>query len=175
MKNIILKLGIPLIFVLSLVLTACGEEWVPSVSDFQVKDGVASSGITEGSTFSEFAESYRDFPLQIAEISETDEGTVQVFNPYTLPKEDEMPEATQLNMTLMTSYFFVDNKPRSTESLMEETGMESLSLIEHLRSDEYLAEHKVVFRYIFFEFENGIVTSVSGDYFDYNNELTFED
>ena len=54
---------------------------------------------------------------------------------------------------------------------MSETGLSAEELNDHLADSEYLADHTVVYRYTMFTIENDIVTDITGDYLDYNQEL----
>ena len=73
--------------------------------------------------------------------------------------------------TYMISAFYVDEVPVSVEKLMTETGLSAEELNDHLADSEYLADHTVVYRYTMFTIENDVVTDITGDYLDYNQEL----
>ncbi len=73
--------------------------------------------------------------------------------------------------TYMISAFYVDDAPVSVETLMSETGLSAEELNDHLADSEYLADHTVVYRYTMFTIENDVVTDITGDYLDYNQEL----
>lgn len=71
----------------------------------------------------------------------------------------------------MVAAFYVDEEPISTDELCKTEGVEAVKLADHLASAEYLAEHKVLFRYIIFTITDDTVSDIEFDYLDYNTEL----
>ncbi|MCR5595715.1 MAG: hypothetical protein K6G12_07700 [Lachnospiraceae bacterium] len=67
--------------------------------------------------------------------------------------------------------FYVDDEPTSVEELCSSTGKDASELADYLSSNEYLAEHTVIYRYVIFTVENDVITAIKSDYLDYNEEL----
>lgn len=162
MKKTIIT-SISLFALTSMLLSGCGESRLPVVDDYTVKKDTTSEGITIGSDFASFAEAYSEYPIQIL----SSDGSYQS---YSLPSPEEASSISE-DMTLMTSFFFIDGIAVPTSQLKEEIGITSSELNEYLRSSEYLNSHEVIFRYILFEFDDGKVSDIEADYLNYNTEL----
>ncbi len=166
-------------------LCGCAETKVPESHDISVDhEGQTGAGISTGSTYAEWITAYDGVLIQQV----TDDGLI----PYTPDMEavknaeaaaktaaeagnDESEAGTDATTshdgTYMISAFYVDDAPVSVETLMSETGLSAEELNDHLADSEYLADHTVVYRYTMFTIENDVVTDITGDYLDYNQEL----
>ncbi len=160
-------------------LCGCSETKVPESHDISVDyEGQTGAGISAGSTYAEWIMAYDGVLIQQV----TDDGLV----PYTPDMEsvknaaaetadstpaDSTDDAISHDGTYMISAFYVDDVPVSVEKLMSDTGLSAEELNDHLADSEYLADHTVVYRYTMFTIENDIVTDITGDYLDYNQEL----
>ena len=150
-------------------LCGCAETKVPESHDISVDyEGQTGAGISAGSTYAEWITAYDGVLIQQV----TDNGLI----PYT-PDMEAVKNATEdaaavsHDGTYMISAFYVDDVPVSVETLMSETGLSAEELNDHLADSEYLADHTVVYRYTMFTIENDVVTDITGDYLDYNQEL----
>ena len=172
-------LSVMLCAYMCIALCGCAETKVPESHDISVDhEGQTGTGISAGSTYAEWITAYDGVLIQQV----TDEGLI----PYTPDMEavknaaaegsgdtasDSTVAAVSHDGTYMISAFYVDNAPVSVETLMSETGLSAEELNDHLADSEYLADHTVMYRYTLFTIENDVVTDVTGDYLDYNQEL----
>ena len=162
-------------------LCGCAETRVPESHDISVDhEGQTGAGISTGSSYAEWITAYDGVLIQ--QVAE--DGLI----PYTPDMEavknaeaaetstdstpaDSTDDPISHDGTYMISAFYVDDAPVSVEKLMSETGLSAEELNDHLADSEYLSDHTVVYRYTMFTIENDIVTDITGDYLDYNQEL----
>lgn len=154
------------VVVISSLLCGCATEEVftPSEDNFVVNSDNSISGLTVGSSFTDFCNVYNSYPLQILNADNT-------LATFVIPDFEKEPEATNPSTTLMASCFIVDGQAVMTEELINQTGQTADTLNAYLTSAEYLGKHSVLFRYVIFTFADGIITEIESDVLDYNNEL----
>lgn len=171
MKKYRLKNGIAIGILAMMVLAACGKNALPSAEALTVSvEGKTGLGIEVGSSFEELAEAYEGFEVESVDA----DGTWSV---YTWPKSDKNTERTTEDMILAVSCMYVDDAPVSMEQLEENLKSESLNDIDisniskEIITSDYLSDHRVVYRYVFFTINDNKVSGIQGDYLDYNNEV----
>jgi len=159
------KISIILLSVMLIaILNGCSEKITISESDFILSEDVTKAGITVGSSWNDFYTCYQAYPTQLLD----DNGN---WSSFSYPKEKEETTLYKSTMSLMISYFFIDGVATDTADLMEATGKSADELNDYLASKEYLSSHKVIFRYIVFDFTDGVITSLDDNFLDYNTEL----
>ena len=184
-----------------IALCGCAETKVPESHDISVDhEGQTGTGISAGSTYAEWITAYEGVLIQqvtdeglipytpdmeaVKKAAEDAESAGKGANTGNESTDgtaaadgsgdnasDSADAAVSHDGTYMISAFYVDDAPVSVETLMSETGLSAEELNDHLADSEYLADHTVVYRYTLFTIENDVVTDVTGDYLDYNQEL----
>lgn len=163
-KHISKQLSVILIStILAFTIIGCGDELVINEEDFILLSDSTNTGITVGSSFEDFANAYSKYPTQLLDSNGE-------WKPFEYPAQENYV-STKNDCSLMISTFCIDGVPTSTQVLMEQTGLDAVALNDYLASPEYLSSHKVVFRYIVFVFDDGIISALDDNYLDYNNEL----
>ncbi len=165
-----------------MICQGCSGRSVPESHALTVdSNGVTGAGIKVGSSYSDWIDAYGDYEIQLYDGED--------FVPYTPVKEDDATvagasedggddsaaadgsAAAGHDGRYMVAAFYVDEEPASTDELCKAEGVKADELADHLASAEYLAEHKVLFRYIIFTITDDTVSDIKFDYLDYNTEL----
>lgn len=165
-KNLIKAASVLTAGMLALTIAGCSETTVPDSHSISIDfEGKTGAGIGKGSTYDEWIAAYTGCSIQKA----GEDG----FEPYTaeVPADEESAEAVDHDGIYMISAFYVDDEPVPVSTLVSETGISADELNDHLAGSDYLKDHTVVYRYALFTIENDIVTSIDGDFLDYNKEL----
>lgn len=162
-KKIISLLSLTLI--LSLFLCACGEEAKPllSATDYALDAETAETirGVGIGDDSETFLAAYRDYDI-LSGINGGD---------YRFLAVEEIPFTSQLT-TILPS-FFVDGSAIELDSFCEENGIEKEALLSFLTDETYLATHTVLYQYLVFTWENGVITDIRSESMDYNRDGSY--
>ena len=160
-----------LVALMILLCQGCSSVEIPESHAISVdSEGRTGTGISVGSTYDDLAKAYGAYYVQKINGEE--------FEPYTFEASPEAGDGSvseDMSMShdgeYMVAAFYVDDNPASVEELSFETGIAPKDLADHLASNEYLAGHTVLYRYVIFTVKDNIVTDIRSDYLDYNGEL----
>lgn len=129
---------------------------------FEMDGEATSEGVRPGDGQEEFIRAYKGYTIQVA-YSNLDSNYL-VMSIDNIPYEDEI--------STMIANFFIDGKPVSEETLCTENDVEPSQLHSLLSSSAYLREHEVLYRYLRFSWEEGVIADIESDALNYNE--TFE-
>lgn len=152
------------VLLVSCLLTACNEE-IPVLSESEYivsDDGVTVRDIKTGSTLEEFFTAYENYPLFVS-VNGAD---------YEVLTKEVIPIDQPMNIIL--SDFFVDGETLDKDLFCETNQIEKENLLEYLNTEDFLSSHKVIYRYISFDIQDGVVTNVLTDSRDFNAELSYD-
>lgn len=155
MKKLLYVLPFCLLF-----LSGCEKKSVniAPASLFEMEDEATSEGVRPGDGKKEFIRAYRGYTIQVA-YSNLDSNYL-VMSIDDIPYEDEI--------STMIANFFIDGKPTSEEALCTENNIEPSQLHSLLSSSDYLREHEVLYRYLRFAWEDGVIAAIESDALNYN-------
>lgn len=196
MKKTILSLLI--LCMASYLLCACGEETpLLTVEDYKLdaENGSTSRGVKIGDNAEAFRAAYQD-DMIFSSVTETasatgsspeedpdaetdssaDHETDQVSDTsaetaYQFLSMDEISFDTVQSIILPT--FFIDGQPLDMELFCEENEIEQSHLLAFLTDESYLANHRVVYRYLIFTWEDGVITDIRSESMDYNQDGSY--
>lgn len=149
---------------LAILLTACGKSMpLLTVVDYELDPETkqTSKGVSVGDTPENFLAAYGEYKI----FTSVDGQDYQV-----LPTE-EIPFFSAAATLLPT--FFIDGLPVDTDNFCEENEIEKTDLISFLSADSYLNSHTVVYYYLLFTWENGVITDIRSSYMDYNTDAFY--
>ena len=168
MKKIKTILSAVLLFMSVLtVLTACGKETpLLTAADYELnhEDNTTSKGIGIGDTPEAFLNAYGDYVMYVMEPS-----IDSLF--YQAVKTDEIPFTESIRTILPT--FFIDGNSVTIEQICEKNEIERTELLALLSSDEYLQNHTVMYQYMIFTWEDGLITDIHSEYMDFNEDASY--
>ena len=148
---------------LLLLLSGCEKKQtlIAPACLFVLEDGdVTSLGIQPGDTPEEFQEAYGDYTIQVA-YENTGYTPMSIKRiPYEEP------------ISTMIANFFINGEPISDEDLCRDNDIEPEDLYSLLSSYEYLTNHEVIYRYLEFSWEDGVIADINSGELYYNE--TFE-
>lgn len=149
-----------LILFATLLLSGCKKKTpgIAPASLFQVTDGVTADGVSVGDGRKAFIKAYRDYTIQVAYREASSNYVVMSIN--RIPYKD--PVST------MIANFFVDGKPVSFDTLCAENNIKEAELYTLMSSHEYLRSHDVIYRYLVFDWEDGVITDIASEELNYN-------
>ena len=145
-------------------LTACGKETpLLKAADYELnhEDNTTSKGIGIGDTPEAFLDAYSDYIIE----------TSIENGPYQALKTDDIPFTESIRTILPT--FFIDENAVTIEQICEENEIERTGLLALLSSDEYLQNHTVIYHYMIFTWENGIITDIHSEFMDFNEDASY--
>lgn len=144
--------------------TACGKETpLLRAADYELnhEDNTTSKGIGIGDTPEAFLNAYGGYVIETS----IENGSYQAL------KTEEIPFAESIKTILPT--FFIDENAVTIEQICEENEVERTGLLALLSSDEYLQNHTVMYHYMIFTWENGIITDIHSEYMDFNEDASY--
>lgn len=163
MKKTIISLLI--LCLASYILCACGEETpLLTLDDYKLdaENGSTSRGVKIGDDAEAFRAAYQDYMIFSTVAEDTD---------YQFLPMDEIPFDTVQSVLVPT--FFIDGQPLNMELFCEENEIEQSNLLAFLTDESYLASHKVVYRYLAFLWEDGVITDIRSESMDYNQDGSY--
>lgn len=147
------------------LLCACGEEKpaLLTATDYDLDAETAQTirGVKIGDGPEAFLAAYQDYDI----LSSISGGEY-----LTLPAEDIPFEAS---LTTILPSFFVDGSALEIDSFCEENSIEKGQLLSFLTDENYLSAHTVVYRYLVFTWEDGVITDILSEAMDYNRDASF--
>ncbi len=153
------------LFVFSMLfLSGCEKKLSQTApADLFVMDGSATAaGIKVGDGPDEFIQAYSDYVIQAAYRNES--SGYLVMSIRDIPYEDPI--------STLIATLFIDGEPVSEESFCRENDIELSELPDFISSRAYLRRHDVIYRYLDFQWENGVITDIYSGELNYNE--TFE-
>lgn len=153
------------ILVFSLLLLSGCEKKSAEIApaSFFVLDGnVTSEGIRPGDGPDAFKKAYRNYTLQVA--------WTDVDSNYMVMSPDHIPYDENIS-TIITS-LFINGKPVTEEQVCSDNGIDADALYTLLSSPDYLRKHEVIYRYLDFDWKDGLIADISSEELNYNE--TFE-
>ncbi len=146
------------------LMTGCGKSTpLLSAVDYELNPmtNETNKGVSIGDTPEDFLAAYGEYKI----FTSVDGQDYQV-----LPTE-EIPFDSAAVTLLPT--FFIDGLPVDTDAFCEENEIEKTSLLSFLSSDDYLNSHTVVYYYLLFTWEKGVITDIRSSYMDYNEDASY--
>lgn len=167
------KMMVSLVFLClaSCLLCACGRETpLLTVDDYKLdaETGSTSRGVKVGDSAEAFKDAYREYMIFYAV---SDSATENPQADYQFLPVDEIPFDTVSTMILPA--FFVDGLAIDTDQFCEDNEIEKADLISYLTGEAYLTNHRVVYRYLLFTWENGVITDIRSESMDYNEDASY--
>ncbi|MDE6388002.1 MAG: hypothetical protein K2L82_09375 [Lachnospiraceae bacterium] len=160
-KIVMLSAAFSLIAVL---LAGCGES-TPLLTavdyELDIETNETNKGVSVGDTPENFLAAYGEYKI----FTSVDGQDYQV-----LPTE-EIP--FDLAATTLLPTFFIDGLPVDTDAFCKENEIEKADLLNFLSSEDYLRSHTVVYYYLLFTWENGVITDIRSSYMDYNEDASY--
>ncbi len=147
-----------------LLLSGCEKKPadIAPASLFEMEGNTTSAGISPGDGRDAFIKAYRGYTIQVA-YSELESNYLEM-SIKDIPYDDPI--------SAMIANFFVNGKPVSEEELCRENNVKPAKLYDLLSSSSYLRSHEVVYRYLRFQWEDGVIAGIESDELNYNE--TFE-
>ena len=146
------------------LLTGCGES-APLLTavdyELDIETNKTNRGVSIGDTPETFLAAYGEYKI----FTSVDSGDYQV-----LPT-DEIPFDSAITTLLPT--FFIDGLPADPDAFCKENEIEKADLLGFLTSEDYLRSHTVIYCYLTFTWENGIITDIRSSYMDYNEDASY--
>jgi hypothetical protein len=153
------------LFLLS-TLTGCGQEvCLLSATDYEYVSDMeeTSRGVSIGDDAGTFLAAYGDYEI----LTLADDG-------YQLLSAEKIPFDSD-SLTTILPTFFVDGIAIDTDQFCKENEIEKNALLTFLTSEEYLSSHTVVYRYLVFTWEKGVITGIASESMDYNADASYYD
>ncbi len=148
-----------------LLLCACSEEqpFLLSSADYDLDAETAQTirGVKIGDGSESFLAAYRDYDI-LSSIAGGDY--------LSLPVEDIPFDAS---LTTILPSFFIDGAAIDIGSFCEENAIERADLLSFLTDENYLNAHTVVYQYLVFTWEDGIITDIRSEAMDYNRDGSY--
>lgn len=167
MKKTILSLA--LLCLASCLLCACGKETPLLTADdykLDTETGATSRGIKIGDGAEAFKDAYQEYMIFCA-VSATENPQAD----YQFLPVDEIPFDSDLTMILPA--FFIDGQAIDPAQFSEDNGIEKADLISYLTNEAYLADHRVIYRYLVFTWQGGVITDIRSESMDYNQDASY--
>lgn len=151
---------------LALILTvcACGEEkplLTPTDYDLDAETSQTIRGVKIGDGADVFLAAYRDYDI----LSSISGGDYRYLSPEEIPFD--------ANLTTILPSFFIDGAAIDIDAFCEDNGIEKDSLLDFLTGEEYLKHHTIVYQYLVFEWENGVIKDIRSESMDYNRDASY--
>lgn len=155
-----MKKSLYILLFLSIFLSGCEKktaQFAPA-SLFLLQDQVTAAGITVGDSPKAFQKAYGDYTIQVAFRDQPSN--------YRIMDIDNIPYKESIS-TLIAN-FFIDDEPISVEALCSENKVSPAELPTLLSSPDYLRRHDVVYRYLDFQWKDGVIASIHSEELNYN-------
>lgn len=146
------------------LMTGCGESTpLLSATDYELDQDtkVTSRDITIGDNAESFLTAYGDYKI----FTSVEGGDYQVYATEEIPFDS--------SITLLLPTFFIDGLPADLDQFCEENEIGKSELTAVLNSDDFLNSHTVVYYYLLFSWENGVITDIRSEYMDYNEDAAY--
>lgn len=128
------------------------------LSLFTLTGETTADGVRVGDGSKEFKAAYQDYEILVS------------LSPSEIP--DEVMSMRRIpfdrKITTMIANFFIDGTPMTPEDICQEEGIDSDQLLDRLSSEEYLRKHEVLYCYLIFYWEGGVITHIASEELNYN-------
>mgnify|MGYP006893955827 CR=1 FL=1 len=152
-------------FILSLsLLTACGKTTpLLAATDYELDltTNTTSREVTIGDNAETFLAAYGTYKI----FTSVDGSDYQVLAAEEIPFD--------ASVTLLLPTFFIDGLPTDLDLFCEENEIEKTELTALFSSNDFLSTHTVVYCYLLFTWENGVITDIRSEYMDYNEDAAY--
>lgn len=152
-------------FILSLsLLTACGKTTpLLAATDYELDltTNTTSREVTIGDNAETFLAAYGTYKI----FTSVDGSDYQVLDTEEIPFD--------ASVTLLLPTFFIDGLPTDLDLFCEENEIEKTELTALFSSNDFLSTHTVVYCYLLFTWENGVITDIRSEYMDYNEDAAY--
>lgn len=129
---------------------------------FTVTGDTTSSGVSVGDGPGVFKDAYQNYEILVSRsLSEIPHEVMSIGR---IPYTD--------NISTMIANFFINGTPMTEDQICEDENVSMDGLTALLCSSSYLREHEVIYRYLLFSWENGVISKIESEELDYNE--TFE-
>jgi len=145
-------------------MTGCGKEKpLLSASDYELNPEThqTSRGIAPGDTSEAFLAAYGDYRF----FTSIDGGDYQFLDSEEIPSDS--------SATTLLPTFFIDGIPIDPDIFCTENEIAKTDLLAFLSSEDYLQSHTVIYYYLVFMWEDGIITDIRSEYMDYNEDASY--
>lgn len=146
------------------LLTGCGKV-TPLLSavdyELDLDTNTTNKGVSVGDTPEAFLAAYGEYRI----FTSVNGGEYQVFPTEEIPFGD--------SLTCLLPTFFIDGLPVDPDAFCEENEIEKSALLAFLTSDDYLQSHTVVYYYLTFTWEDGVISEITSRYMDYNEDASY--
>lgn len=159
-----LNKSVLIVLFITFFLTACGKETpLLEAADYELNlnTNTTSKGIGIGSTPEEFLAAYGSYTIT----------TSVEYGPFEALEPKEIPFTESIRTILPT--FFIDGVPVTIEQVCSENKIERAQLLSLLSSEEYLQNHTVVYHYMVFTWEDGVISDIHSEFMDYNEDASY--
>lgn len=149
-----------IILFLPVFLSGCEKnsaKFAPA-SLFVLQDQVTASGIQAGDSPKAFQKAYQDYTIQVAFLDQP--SNYRIMNISRIPYEEPI--------STLIANFFIDEVPVSDDLLCSENNISLSELPALLASPAYLQKHDVVYRYLNFQWKDGVIASIQSEELNYN-------
>ncbi len=146
------------------LLTGCGkEQLLLNATDYELDADTdqTSKGISLGDDSEAFLAAYSEYEIL----------TSVAGNDYHALPVEEIPFSDSIETLLPT--FFIDGLPMTMTQICKDNDIAKEDLLSLLSSADYLQNHTVVYYYLIFTWENGVITDVRSEYMDYNEDASY--
>ena len=146
------------------LMTGCGESTpLLTATDYELDPvtKTTSREVSVGDNAEAFLAAYGTYKI----FTSVDGGDYQVFATEEIPFDSPV--------TLLLPTFFIDGLPTDLDQFCEENEIEKSDLTATLNSDDFLAAHTVVYYYLLFTWQNGVITDIRSEYMDYNEDAAY--
>lgn len=146
-------------------LSACGKGTpLLTAIDYELDADAnqTSRGISVGDDAEAFLSAYGDYQI----LTSVDGGDYQALS------AEEIPFTGNGVKTILPT-FFIDGLAVDTDSFCKENEIEKSSLLTYLSSEDYLKKHTVVYHYLVFTWDNGVITQLASESMDYNADAAY--
>ena len=133
------------------LMTGCGEDDpLLSAADYELDPATnaTSKEVSVGDNAETFLAAYGDYKIF----------TSVAGGEYQALATEEIPFDSAVTLLLPT--FFIDETPTDLELFCKENEIEKETLTETLNSDAFLQAHSVIYSYLLFTWENGVITDI---------------
>lgn len=148
----------------ALILSGCEKnttKFAPA-SLFEMNGHETAAGLKIGDGPKAFKAAYGDYTVQVAFTEQP--SNYRVMSVSKIPYNE--------NISTIIANFFIDEEPVSEDWICKENGIDISGLHELLSSHDYLRQHDVVYRYLNFQWKDGLITDINSEELNYNE--TFE-
>ncbi|MCM1122949.1 MAG: hypothetical protein NC416_10220 [Eubacterium sp.] len=162
-----MKKAVTLLTVLVLTLnflSGCGKS-TPLLTavdyELNVETNTTDKGVSLGDTPETFLAAYGEYKIFTSVEGED----------YQMIPTGEIPFDSAVATLLPT--FFIDGQPIDPDAFCKENEIEKTALLDFLCSEDYLRSHTVVYCYLTFTWENGVIADITSSYMDYNEDALY--